>query len=59
MLGFGIGYLLDRIGLLARGTLLQSKSHSVQEVCAGIPGITSCAGISTDLRTITTRLGTL
>jgi len=32
-LGFGIGFLLDRIGLMARGTLLQSKSHTVKEVC--------------------------
>jgi len=32
-LGFGIGTLLDRIGLLARGTILQRKSHSVREVC--------------------------
>ena len=32
VLGFGIGFLLDRIGLLARGTLLQSKAHSVKEV---------------------------
>ncbi|KAF8423515.1 hypothetical protein EV426DRAFT_115312 [Tirmania nivea] len=31
-LGFGIGFLLDRIGLLARGTLLQSQSHSVKEI---------------------------
>ncbi|KAF8423516.1 hypothetical protein EV426DRAFT_700129 [Tirmania nivea] len=31
-LGFGIGFLLDRIGLLARGTLLQSKSHSMKEI---------------------------
>ena len=31
-LGFGIGFLCDRIGLFARGTLLQSKPHSVEEV---------------------------
>ena len=31
-LGFGISSLLDRIGLLARGTLLQSKSQSVEGV---------------------------
>ena len=31
-LGFGIGFLCDRIGLFARGTLLQSKAHSVEEV---------------------------
>ena len=36
VLGFGIGFLLDRIGLLARGTILQSKSHSMKEVCPGI-----------------------
>ena len=32
-LGFGIGMLCDRIGLFARGTLLQRKAHSVEEVC--------------------------
>ncbi|KAF8423525.1 hypothetical protein EV426DRAFT_601855 [Tirmania nivea] len=31
-LGFGIGFLLNQIGLLARGTLLQSQSHSVKEI---------------------------
>ena len=36
VLGFGIGFLLDRIGLLARGTILQSKSHSVKEVCPSL-----------------------
>jgi len=35
-LGFGIGFLFDQIGLLARGTLLQSKSHAVEGVCASI-----------------------
>ena len=35
-LGFGIGYLFDQIGSLARGTLLQSKSHSVNEVCTSV-----------------------
>ena len=33
-LGFGIGFLFDRIGLFARGTILQSKPHSVEGVCA-------------------------
>jgi len=32
-LGFGIGYLFDQIGLLARGTLIQGKPHSAKEVC--------------------------
>ena len=32
-LGFGIAYLCDRIGLLARGALLQNKPFSVEEVC--------------------------
>jgi len=32
VLGFGIGFLLDQIGLLARGSILQRKSHSVKEV---------------------------
>jgi len=31
-LGFGIGLLCDKIGFLARGKVLQSKSHSVEEV---------------------------
>lgn len=31
-LGFGIGSLIDRIGLLARGALLQKKPHSVENV---------------------------
>ena len=31
-LGFGIGFLFDKIGLLARGALLQSQPHSVVEV---------------------------
>ena len=35
-LGFGIGFLLDRIGLFARGTVLQCKSHSVKEVCINL-----------------------
>ena len=33
ILGFGIGFLFDQIGLLARGTLLQRKSHSPKGVC--------------------------
>lgn len=32
-LSFGIGYLCDQIGLLARGTLVQGKPHSAKEVC--------------------------
>ena len=35
-LGFGIGFLCDQIGLLARGTILQSKPHSVKGVCASM-----------------------
>jgi len=37
ILGVGIGFLLDQIGLLARGTILQSKSYSVKEVCTSVP----------------------
>jgi len=33
ILGFGIGFLFDQIGLLARGTLLKRKSHSPKGVC--------------------------
>jgi len=33
ILGFGIGFLFDQIGLLARGTLLQRKCHSLKGVC--------------------------
>lgn len=36
ILGFGIGFLCDRIGLLARGTVLQRKSHSIEGVCITI-----------------------
>ena len=35
-LGFGIGFLFDKIGLFARGTFLQSKPHSVERVCATV-----------------------
>ena len=38
-LGFGIGFLYDRIGLFARGTLLQSRAHSVEEVCINVRSI--------------------
>ena len=31
-LGFGIGFLCDRIGLLARGKLLQSRENSADDV---------------------------
>ena len=34
-LGFGIGFLFDRIGLLARGTILRSKPHTAG-VCTNI-----------------------
>ena len=33
-LGFGIGFLCNEIGYLVRGTVLQSKPHSVEGVCA-------------------------
>ena len=33
ILGFGVGFMFDRIGLLARGTLLQHKCYSMEEVC--------------------------
>ena len=33
-LGFSVGFLFDQIGLLARGTFLQRKCHSMEEVCA-------------------------
>ena len=33
ILGFGIGFMFDRIGLLVRGTLLQRKCYSMEEVC--------------------------
>jgi len=36
-LGFGIGFLCDRIGLFARGTILRNRPHSVEEVCVGTP----------------------
>ncbi|RPB29215.1 hypothetical protein L211DRAFT_864775 [Terfezia boudieri ATCC MYA-4762] len=32
VLSFGVGFLFDRIGVLARGTVLQSKPHSVEGV---------------------------
>ena len=32
-LAFGIGFLFDRILLLARGSILQSKAHSAKDVC--------------------------
>jgi len=35
-LASGIGFLCDQIGLLARGTVLQSKPHSLKGVCASI-----------------------
>lgn len=35
-LGFGIGFLCDWIGLLARGPLLQSKPHSARDVCTNL-----------------------
>ena len=35
-LGFGIGFLCDRIGLFARGTILRNRPHSVEEVCVDI-----------------------
>ena len=34
-LGFSVGFLFDQIGLLARGTFLQRKCYSIEEVCAG------------------------
>ncbi|KAF8423514.1 hypothetical protein EV426DRAFT_717345 [Tirmania nivea] len=40
-LGFGIGYLCDSIGLLARGRLLQSKPHSVEEIAYIMKGTLS------------------
>lgn len=38
VLGFGISFSFHKIGLLARGTLLQSKSHSVIGVCTTVVG---------------------
>ena len=35
-LGFGIGLLFDKIGFFARGTILQSKPHSVERVCTSV-----------------------
>ena len=35
-LAFGIGFLFDRIGLLARGTLLQHNRYSVKGVCTSL-----------------------
>ena len=32
-MGFGIGFLFDRIGIMARGKLLQSGFHSAKSVC--------------------------
>lgn len=32
-LGFGIGFFFDRIGLLARGKILQSEANTAQGVC--------------------------
>ena len=46
-LGFGIGFLCDKIGLLARGKVLQSKPHSVEEVCTGVSVINAFILIST------------
>lgn len=35
-LSFGIGYLFDQVGLLARGAVLQSRPYSVKGVCASV-----------------------
>jgi len=40
-LSFGIGFLCDHVGLLARGTVLQCKPHSTEEVCACVSLVTA------------------
>jgi len=46
-LGFGIGFLFEQIGLLARGTLLQHNCYSMKGVCTN--QVISCCVTPTDV----------
>jgi len=45
-LAFGIGFLFDQIGLLARGTLLQRNRYSMKGVCSSVLVANSGAALS-------------